>query len=137
MVKLIYINMPSFTQNLLLRAHWSTFFFHETDQYHKDERCSQSHSQRLIGWTSKAKWQKETYHYYNHLLSLVLSIILFLFILLVCGNHYLPTLFLVVAFELLKVSLGLFTLLRCLCFLCLFACCTTLCLENCKSLVEL
>ena len=62
-------------------------------------------------------------NYYNHLLSLVLFIILFLFILLVCGTHYLPTLFLVVALELLKVSLGLFTLFRCLCFsVCLLVC---------------
>ena len=34
----------------------------------------------------------------------------------VCGTHFLLTLFIVVASELLKVSLGLFTLFSCLCF---------------------
>ena len=39
---------------------------------------------------------------YNHLLSAVPSVILFLFILFVCGTHFLPTLFIVVASELYK-----------------------------------
>ena len=53
---------------------------------------------------------------YNHLLSAVLFIILFLSILFVCGTLFLLTLFIAVALELLKVILGLFTLLRCMCF---------------------
>ena len=55
--------------------------------------------------------------WYNHFLSAVLFIILFfLSNLFVCETHFLPTLFIVVALELLKVSLSLFTLFRCLCF---------------------
>ena len=61
---------------------------------------------------------------YNHLPSAVLFIICFLSIVFVCGTHFLPTLFIVAALELLKVSLSLFT---CLCFsvcllVCLFLC---------------
>ena len=51
----------------------------------------------------------------------------FLFILFVCGTHFLPTLFIVVALELLKVSLGLLTLFRCLCFSVCFLVCLFLC----------
>ena len=61
---------------------------------------------------------------YNHLLGVVLFITLFfLSTLLVCGTHYLPTLFLVVALVLLKINLGLFTLFRCLILsVCLLVC---------------